>query len=145
MEDRLIFDARYLVGIEQVDREHQKLFELAGRIYDCLAVDVIVPMNEIRWAIDELIDYTRIHFANEESLMAGTGYPDLKEHHELHAYLLSRIEDFDKSFELGEQVTPVDAYDFLCDWLGDHIQAKDKHFGDYFSQRMDRPQQPQYQ
>lgn len=143
MEDRLIFDARYLVGIEQVDREHQKLFELAGKIYDCLAVDAFVPMNEIRWTIDELIDYTKVHFANEESLMQGTNYPDLMEHRALHAYLISRVEDFEKSFELGEQVTPVDAYDFLCEWLGEHIQAKDKHFGEFFSHLADPAPQPQ--
>lgn len=135
MEDRLIFDARYLVGIEQVDQEHQKLFELAGKIYDSLAIDVIVPMCEIRAAIAELIDYTKIHFTNEELLMGSTGYPDLEEHSDLHAYLISRIEDFEKSVELGEQITPVDAYEFLCDWLGEHIQDKDKNFGDYFSHR----------
>ena len=135
MEDRLIFDERYLVGIAQVDREHQKLFELADKIYDCLEVDIIVPMNQIRPAIAELIDYTKIHFANEEVLMDAMGYPDLDQHRELHAYLMSRIEDFDKSVERGEQFTPVDAYDFLCGWLGDHILAKDKDFGKYLAQR----------
>ena len=135
MEDRLNFDARYLVGIDQVDREHQQLFELADKIYDCLAVDVIVPMNEIGVAITELIDYTKIHFANEEVLMAEAGYPDLDEHRELHAYLITRIEDLEKSVMLGEQLTPVDAYEFLCAWLGDHIQAKDRNFGAYVSGR----------
>ena len=134
MEDRLVFDARYVVGIEQVDREHQKLFELAGKIYDHIAADVIVPMSEIRSAIAELVDSTRIHFANEELLMAESGYPDLLEHRQLHAYLMSRIEDFEQDVGSGEQLTPVDAYDFLCDWLGTHIQAKDKHFGKYVSQ-----------
>lgn len=135
MEDRLIFDSRYVVGIEQVDREHQKLFELAGRIYDSIAVDMIAPMNQIQAAIAELIDSTKTHFASEESLMETNGYPGLAEHRELHAYLISRIEDFEKSVELGEQLTPVDAYEFLCSWLGDHIQASDKNFGAYFSQR----------
>lgn len=133
MQDRLIFDSRYVVGIEQVDSEHQKLFELASRIYDSIALDVIVPMNEIRSAIAELIDYTKIHFANEESLMEAKAYPDLEQHHELHAYLVSRIEDFEESVKLGEQLTPVDAYEFLCSWLGDHIQASDRNFGEYCS------------
>lgn len=133
MEDRLIFDSRYFVGIEQVDREHQKLFELASRIYDSLAVDVIVPMHEIKSAIAELIDSTRIHFANEELLMEAQAYPGLANHRELHAYLLSRIEDFERDVALGEQVTPVDAYEFLCSWLGDHIQASDRNFGEYCS------------
>lgn len=133
MQDRLVFDSRYVVGIEQVDSEHQKLFELASRIYDSIALDVIVPMNEIKSAITELIDYTKIHFANEESLMEAKAYPDLEQHLELHAYLISRIEDFEESVKLGEQLTPVDAYEFLCSWLGDHIQASDRNFGEYCS------------
>ena len=134
MEDRLIFDSRYVVGIEQVDREHQKLFELANRIYDCLALDIIVPMHEIQPAIAELIDYTKVHFTNEEMLMEANGYPGLAEHRELHAYLIYRIKEFERSVELGEQFTPVDAYEFLCSWLGDHIQASDRNFGEFFSQ-----------
>jgi hemerythrin len=141
MEDRLVFDSRYIVGIEQVDREHQKLFELASRIYDCLALDIILPMKEIQPAIAELIDYTKAHFANEESLMAANGYPSLEEHRELHAYLISRIRDFEQSFELGEQFTPVDVYEFLCSWLGDHIQASDRNFGEYFCRQAEpRPE-----
>jgi len=133
MEDRLIFDSRYVVGIEQVDREHQRLFELASKIYDNLSLDVILPMKEIRAAITELVDYTKLHFANEEALMAANAYPELAEHRELHAYLIYRIEDFEKSVESGEQYTPVDAYEFLGSWLGDHIQASDRNFGEYFS------------
>jgi hemerythrin len=133
MEDRLIFDSRYVVGIEQVDREHQKLFELASKIYDNLALDIILPMKDIKAAIAELVDYTKAHFASEEALMAANAYPGLAEHRELHAYLIYRIEDFEKSVESGEQFTPVDAYEFLCSWLGDHIQASDRNFGEYFS------------
>ena len=135
MQDRLSFDSRYFVGIEQVDREHQKLFELADRIYDSLAADVIMPMNQVKSAISDLIDCTKIHFASEESLMAANGYPDLEQHRELHAYLISRIDDFAGRVERAEQVTPVDAYEFLCSWLGDHIQASDRNFGEFYSRR----------
>lgn len=135
MEDRLIFDSRYLVDVEQVDREHQQLFELAGKIYDSLSVDVIVPMKEISSAIGELVEHTRIHFANEESLMGTTGYPGLEEHRGLHADLLSRIGDFEKRAELAGRFTPVDSYEFFCSWLGDHILASDKEFGEFLSRR----------
>ncbi|MCX7179177.1 MAG: bacteriohemerythrin [Proteobacteria bacterium] len=135
MEDRLTFDSRYVVGIDQIDREHQELFEIAGRIYDSISMDVIVPMNQVQAAIAELIESTKVHFSSEELLMESKAYPGLPEHRELHAYLISRIEDFEKSVALGEQLTPVDAYEFLCSWLGDHIQASDKNFGMYFSRQ----------
>lgn len=135
MEDRLVFDSRYVVGVEQVDREHQKLFELAGHIHDSLSVDIIVPMHEIRLLISELVESTAAHFAHEESLMGASGYPGLAEHRQIHADLISRIRDFEMKVELAEQLTPVDLYEFLCAWLGDHIQASDKMFGSFLSQR----------
>jgi len=133
MEDRLIFDARYQLEVPQIDREHQKLFELADKIYDSLAVDVIVPMQEIRQALGELVESTRVHFANEEALMATTGYPGLQEHKVLHAQLITNITELGTN-ELAERFTPVDLYQFLCSWLGDHIEEHDRQFADFFAQ-----------
>lgn len=133
MEDRLVFDSRYRVGVEQVDLEHQELFRLASNIYDSLALDVIVPMSGIRPAINELIESTLAHFASEESLMAMSGYPDLEDHRALHANLISRIRSFEAQIEKAEQLTPVDVYEFLCAWLGDHILTKDRMFGEFVS------------
>lgn len=133
MEDRLVFDSRYRVGVVQVDLEHQKLFELAGHIHDSLSLDVILPMREIRLAIDELIACTRAHFAHEERLMEESAYPSLKDHQALHAELMSRIQDFEAEAEKAEQLTPVDVYAFLCGWLGDHILINDKAFGEFMA------------
>lgn len=135
MEDRLVFDSRYWVGVEQVDLEHQKLFELASHIYDSLSLDVIVPMHEIRAAINELIGYTVSHFASEELLMANSGYPNLDDHRSLHASLISRIRDFESQAAKAEQLTPVDSYEFLCSWLGDHILTSDRMFGEFMSRQ----------
>lgn len=135
MEDRLVFDSRYRVGVQQVDLEHQKLFELAGRIHDSLALDVIVPMHEIRLAINELIKATESHFAHEELLMENSGYPNLESHRALHADLISRIRNFEAQVERAEQLTPVDVYEFLCSWLGDHILTSDKMFGEFVSRQ----------
>jgi len=135
MEDRLVFDSRYRVGVQQVDLEHQKLFELAGKIHESLALDVIVPMREIRLAINELIKCTASHFAHEELLMEDAGYPNLGDHRALHAALIARIRDFEAQIEKADQLTPVDAYEFLCGWLGDHILTSDRMFGDFVARQ----------
>lgn len=135
MEDRLVFDSRYRVGVEQVDLEHQRLFELASHIYDRLSLDVIVPMHEMRSAINELIEYTASHFANEEMLMENSGYPNLDDHRALHDGLISRIRDFESQAATVEQLTPVDLYEFLCGWLGDHILTSDRVFGEFMSRQ----------
>lgn len=131
MEDRLVYDSRYQVGIAQVDLEHEGLFRLASAIYDRLSVDVISPMGEIRTALDELISNTDSHFANEEALMEAAGYPLLAEHRALHSALMSRIRSFESEIEKAGDLTPVDVYEFLCSWLGDHILTSDRMFGEF--------------
>jgi len=133
MEDRLIFDARYQLDVPQIDREHQKLFGLADKIYDSLAVDVIVPMQEISRALGELVESTREHFTNEELLMSATGYPGLAQHKALHEQLIATIIALG-SDERAARFTAVDLYQFLCSWLGDHIQEHDRLFADFFAQ-----------
>lgn len=135
MEDRLVFDSRYRVGVQQVDLEHQELFEIAGKIHDSLSLDVIVPMREIRQAINQLVKSTESHFAHEELLMETSGYPNLEDHRTLHANLISRIRVFEAEIEQAEQLTPVDVYEFLCSWLGDHILTSDRMFGDFVSRQ----------
>lgn len=139
MEDRLVFDSRYRVGVQQVDLEHQKLFELAGKIHDSLSLDVIVPMREIRLAINELVKYTESHFAHEELLMENAGYPNLEDHRALHADLISSIRNFEAQIARAEQLTPVDVYEFLCGWLGDHILTSDRMFGDFVLRQAPSP------
>lgn len=131
MEDRLVFDSRYIIGVEQVDREHKVLFELASGIYDSLSSDVIMPMREIGSAIDKLVKATASHFASEESLMQACRYPGLAEHKALHAGLISRIKDFEAQVEHSDSLTPVDVYEFLCGWLGDHIRTSDRLFAEF--------------
>lgn len=136
MADRLTFDSRYSVGIEQVDDEHRKLFDLADGIYDILSMDVFMPMDQIKSAVIELVDCTKLHFANEEQLMKSNGYSGLAMHQEQHASLIDRINDFTKRVVRGEQVTPIDAYEFLCEWLVGHIQTFDRDFGEFLSRRV---------
>lgn len=135
MDDRLVFDSRYRVGVDQVDQEHQELFKLAGNIHESLLLDVIVPMAEIRQAITELVKCTRAHFASEEILMGASSYPNLADHRALHAGLIARIIQFEAEVDKAERLTPVDVYQFLCSWLGDHILTSDRMFGEFMSRR----------
>lgn len=63
MNDRPQFESRYFVGIGQVDREHQQLFDIAGRVYDGLAGQDQAAFEVARAGIAELLDYTATHFA----------------------------------------------------------------------------------
>lgn len=131
MEQRPEFNEEFLVGIEQIDREHRRLFEIAGKVHDALVVGTDDAISAARAAVEELLDYTSTHFANEEALMEAAGYPELDAHKKLHRHLLSHARDMSIRAEGGDHYVPVDLSQFLYGWLVDHIQANDKKFGEF--------------
>lgn len=135
MQERPQFDSRFLVGIEQIDREHRRLIEIAARVHDGLAASGADAIAAARAAVAELLDYTATHFASEEALMAAAGYPELEAHRQLHRRLISQARDMEMRAEFGEQHVPVELSQFLYKWLVDHIMANDKKFGQFMAAR----------
>lgn len=129
------FGPAYLVGIPQVDQEHQQLFAIVARIQEALEEDGDGAQEAARRAVAELLDYTRTHFASEEALMAAAGYPDLRAHQALHQELLRQVGEMELRVEVGEPSASLDLSRFLARWLIVHIQAWDQHFGAYVAGR----------
>jgi hemerythrin len=133
LDERPEFTPQFLVGIEQVDREHQKLFEIAGRVFDAFVANDAATNASIGRAVGELIEYTATHFANEEGLMATAGYPNLEAHKQLHQNLLWRAQDMQMRYDLGERFVAMDLNRFIYQWLAEHILENDKAFGKFMA------------
>ena len=131
MDRRPQFEDRFLVGVEQVDREHRRLFEIAGRTYDSLGIDAAAGRGMIREAVAGLIGYTTTHFASEEALMAAAGYPELESHRRLHEHLLLRVRDMEMRVEIDDPTVAFDLTRFLYRWLVEHIETSDRKFGEF--------------
>ena len=131
MDDRPQFDPRFIVGVEQIDREHRQLFALAARVYDGLGANDEDAKAASRAAVAELLDYTATHFKSEESLMEQSAYPELDSHRRQHGHLLTLARDMEMRAEFGDRSLPVELSHFITRWLVDHIEANDKHFGEF--------------
>lgn len=132
---RPIFEPRFLVGVAQVDQEHQRLFEIAGRVFDALADQDDAAMATARSAIAELLDYTATHFRNEEALMDAAGFPEADAHRAMHRHLLSQARDMELRVELEESYVPVELNQLLYNWLIDHILNSDHKFGEFMAMK----------
>ena len=56
----------YYTGIDAIDREHTRLFELAEETYQLLNDDFLQDKTDnLIHLISELINYTRTHFSYE--------------------------------------------------------------------------------
>jgi hemerythrin-like metal-binding protein len=76
--------------------------------------------------LNELIDYTKAHFANEEKLLEKNHCPDIGNHKKAHVHLLEELLDWKKKAEgikaddMGEHMV------FLRIWFPGHILGVDK-------------------
>ncbi len=79
---KISWDDSYKIGIEMLDYQHKKLFDLVNRLYDL--EDSQDTKEELRVILYEFNDYMQTHFQEEEEYMLSIGFPNLQEHKQLH-------------------------------------------------------------
>ena len=119
----------YSVGVESIDRQHQRLFELVNALFAG-----VKAMNQevISSVLQELVQYTVNHFAYEERLFKEHGYPNEDAHVEQHRRLVGQVAAFAKEFSNGESMVDFRLLNFLRNWLKGHIQVEDMQYTKFF-------------
>ncbi|HEX8964075.1 MAG TPA: bacteriohemerythrin [Rhodocyclaceae bacterium] len=112
------------VGHGMIDRDHQRLVALINQLGEAMSAGQ--GKEACGAVLDELIDYTRTHFANEERLMAAHGYPDSAAHRAEHARLIEDVQEFRIKYASGTATLSVFLLRFLMEWLTHHIMQSDK-------------------
>lgn len=75
-----------MIDAPEIEQQHQQLVSMFERLND--AVRKRESREEIYELIDEVIAYTRLHFATEERIMAQSGYPEIAAHKDKHRQLI---------------------------------------------------------
>jgi hemerythrin len=121
-----LFDwkAEYAVGHPQIDSQHKRLYQLAADLHSAMVGGKAKDVLNV--TLNNLIAYTKGHFANEERLMQMNHYPDYAKHKVLHDALTARVISFQKEFAAGRTSLSVDLLKFLSDWLRHHIGETDR-------------------
>lgn len=125
------FKDEFRTGIESIDQEHMKLFEIADRAYETLMDDFIPDKYDyIVEILGELKDYAEFHFKNEEEYMMSIRYKKFISHKAEHVEFMDKIASYDLS-EVDERQREVilELLEFLNDWLVHHIVENDKLIG----------------
>ena len=118
----------YKIGVEHIDEQHKKLFELADKAYmllkDEFAIDKYDKIVEI---LDELKEYTIFHFRSEEEYMQRIGYKRLFTQKIEHDNFIKELEDLDyRGIDANQDESLVKILNLLNDWLVEHILKTDK-------------------
>lgn len=120
----------YYTGIDAIDQEHARLFELAKETHELLLDDFLMDKTDsLVHLISELINYTRTHFSHEEEYQRSIQYPQIEDHIALHRKFEDKLMEFDLD-SLGEDFTSQNEtvenlLGFLTNWLINHILKVD--------------------
>ncbi|WP_322806038.1 bacteriohemerythrin [Thermanaerothrix sp.] len=121
----------YSIGVEQYDEQHKRLFAIAQKLYEAMSTGQgRAVLNDI---FDELVDYTRTHFASEEALMGRYGYPDYAIHRQQHEELTQQVLELREKYRNGQIALSITVMNFLKDWLRNHIYDSDKRYGQFLN------------
>ncbi|HQA25532.1 MAG TPA: bacteriohemerythrin [Candidatus Competibacteraceae bacterium] len=111
-------------GIRTIDEQHKKIVSYINKLHE---VSAHPDQKVVRLVLEQLVDYTDIHFKFEESLMADAQYSHLVAHQKVHALFIRRILDYRSRFEAGEDVTKL-LLSTLRAWLISHIKSEDADY-----------------
>ncbi|MDH3974706.1 MAG: bacteriohemerythrin [Deltaproteobacteria bacterium] len=131
----LFMEWNYLlsVKVESIDRQHEKLVILLNEMYDAICTGkgkaVVGPI------LDELIDYSKTHFAHEERLMREKSYHYYEAHKLEHDKLTNQVIAFKETFDEGRESVHLKLMHFLKNWLIEHIFGTDMKLGYFLSKQ----------
>jgi hemerythrin len=123
----------YSVKIRSIDEQHKKLVSLVNSLqHAMLTGQGATVLGKI---LDDLISYTKSHFATEERLLRTNLYPDYNAHKAEHEALTEKVMTLHRDFTSGKPVMTVKVLVFLKNWLVEHIQGTDRKYSAHLLSR----------
>lgn len=123
----------YRIGIEAIDDDHRRLLTLINN----LQTAVHYPTGDAfeRRALEELVDYTKYHFAREEELMRTNDFPGYEEHKREHDEMISRVDGYLEGYQRDPEGTIEEVARFLKGWLVRHIAGTDQKYAPFLLEK----------
>ena len=113
-------------GNEIIDREHLTWLDFFNK----LERHVLNPQSDEsdsyqQQALKDVLDFTRIHFANEETLMQQYDYPDAARHRRMHKDFEQQVYEQYRSVLDGHVVLNTELLKLLKNWFFTHTSTED--------------------
>lgn len=124
---------KYLIGIPEIDKEHELLFSAMALNVSELILNkdniesCFSPKN-----IGELLSHIKQHYENEEIWMERYQYPQKEVHQEQHKISLLKIEEMASLIAELDFKSSISFYMQVLENLDNHILEYDKKLGLYY-------------
>jgi hemerythrin len=129
--DLIVWNEDLSVNIKEINEQHKKLISMINELN--MAMGAGKGKDVMGSVLARLVDYTKSHFAVEETLMQKHQYPGYISHKAEHDKLTKQVIDIMDKFKEGKAIVTVEVMNFLKNWLTSHIQTIDKRYSSHLN------------
>lgn len=114
------------VGSDILDGHHRMIIDALNRLGPLIGQDG--RADEIKEVLATLEEFVLVHFSEEEQQMRAAGYPDWRQHKELHDRMYDVVFALKSDIEHGRVPEAAKLQSLLNDWLVSHILGEDRKY-----------------
>ena len=122
----ILWKEEYSIGLETIDQQHKKFIEILNKLSEAFLKQD--RQGIIKDVLKELEEYAENHFALEEKYFHDFDYENTKEHEDGHKIFRLQIQRIWKQLEDGDELLEYEMFQFMNDWLIEHILKEDKKY-----------------
>ncbi|OGT99210.1 MAG: hypothetical protein A2X80_02340 [Geobacteraceae bacterium GWB2_52_12] len=124
------WEASYSLKMDTMDRQHQRILTLLGRINEALAdKNAGIMLEEL---LVKLENFSKVHFFDEERLMESRDFPSTSEHKRLHDKFVEEINKLRSESDDSRNTQTLQA---ISEWFINHILTEDMRYSEFFLNR----------
>lgn len=119
------------VGVKAMDDQHGILMDTMNDLRLTLMNGSSQERVDVQ--LEQLIDFTRLHFQSEERLLEQQGYPSLLAHRAAHASLLLRVREAIDHAQRHKNAESVSLLSHLRSLYLEHFEEFDRAYGSWLN------------
>jgi hemerythrin len=121
--------SEYEIGLPEIDAQHRTLVDMLNQLYAAKRSDAVHQV--IEETLDRLMQYTRVHFSDEEAAMREVNYPYLDKQSRKHLDMTDQVVKMRDMLRQGNEPATFELLNFMSDWWKTRITGDDQKFGDF--------------
>lgn len=109
-----------------IDSQHKELFRLINIFYNSIGSQS--PKDAMLQVIEDMENYTVVHFNIEEMMMEKSNYAGLDAHRLEHHKFIEKVSDLKNRYSEGKLILSLEVGSFIREWITNHIKVTDQKY-----------------
>ncbi len=126
---QLDFNDSLRTGFEHIDEQHRMFLDMLAELGE--RIESGRHRQGVLDAFQGMRAYAEGHFAEEETLMAELGFPELEAHGRLHETFRRMVGELEGRTADGVGLVSMETLEFLGSWFIGHIREEDQRYAKF--------------